>query len=273
MCCTLAVLNTKSLRGVVTFQSLRQSFSLITDTAAPVSTSARMDTPSTETATTLQGEKQGLEKFISCAVLASGTAAPSFPQVQAEVVAAGGKENGVAVMAIGLRGNSDALRSTGLRWEVVQMMPPEVSVRNRRYSVARRPVGKTHVVDKIALRVPGNHMRSRWGGCLGCATGFEDVVTISKTDGLVAAQVEAMTQRCARARRCSQKGTLRCHQRFGVGEQSSHRQRRKGCGKRFGNLLLDDTLYRWRQRRWSRFSAGHQRQLARNLLAYKLLDL
>lgn len=88
------------------------------------------------------------------------------------------------------------------------MVPPEVSVRNRGYSVARRPVGKTHVVDKIALRVPGNHMRSRWGGCLVCATDFEDVVTGGKTDGLVAAQVEAMTQRCARARRCSQQGNV-----------------------------------------------------------------
>ena len=75
----------------------------MTETAAPVSTSAETGTPSTETATTLHGEKQGLEKFESCAVLASGTAAPSFPLGQAGDVVSWGKENDVVVKATGVR--------------------------------------------------------------------------------------------------------------------------------------------------------------------------
>lgn len=69
--CELAVLNIKVKRSVVTFRSLWQfSFSVITDTAAPVSTRARTGTPSMQMATTLEGYKRDLEKFESCAVLA-----------------------------------------------------------------------------------------------------------------------------------------------------------------------------------------------------------
>lgn len=65
--------------GVVTFLSERQSVALITETAAPVSTRASAATPSTYTSIILVGEGRGLGLFVGDAVLASGTAAISFP--------------------------------------------------------------------------------------------------------------------------------------------------------------------------------------------------
>lgn len=70
--------------GVVTFRSLRQSLALSTNTAAPVSTSARAATPSTQTSIILAGEDGGLWHFTNNSVLASGTVAVSFPPKQGE---------------------------------------------------------------------------------------------------------------------------------------------------------------------------------------------
>lgn len=75
----VAVRRERSDKGVRTFFSMRQSLAEITDTAAPVSTSARTATPSTYTSITLAGEGRGLEHFDVDAVRASGTAAFSFP--------------------------------------------------------------------------------------------------------------------------------------------------------------------------------------------------
>ena len=81
MWCDVAVRKEISVRGVVTLFKLRQSFSLITDTAAPVSTRARTLTPSTDSSISFGGQRLGLEMFDSNAALASGTAAVSFPLV------------------------------------------------------------------------------------------------------------------------------------------------------------------------------------------------
>lgn len=78
--CGLAVRRVRSERGVVTLRNERRRRSFNTDTAAPVSISARAATPSTVTSLTLAGERGGLRNFDGAAVLASGTAAVSFPQ-------------------------------------------------------------------------------------------------------------------------------------------------------------------------------------------------
>lgn len=78
-CCALAVRSDSPESGVVTLRRERQSWAAITETAAPVSTRAKVETPSTDIATTLAGEVRGLEHFDDGAVLASGTAAFSFP--------------------------------------------------------------------------------------------------------------------------------------------------------------------------------------------------
>ena len=47
-----------------------------------------------------------------------------------------------------------------------------------------------------------------------------------------------------------------------------------GCGQHLEHSLLNDTLYRWRQSRWSTFKCvSYKGQLARDLFADKLLDL
>lgn len=64
----------------------------MTETAAPVSTSATAGTPSTKTVITFCGEDGGLENVDVLAVLASGTAPVSFP-LQWELDDAGAKSN------------------------------------------------------------------------------------------------------------------------------------------------------------------------------------
>lgn len=64
----------------------------MTETAAPVSTSATAGTPSTKTVITFCGEDGGLENVDVFAVLASGTAPVSFP-LQWELDDAGAKSN------------------------------------------------------------------------------------------------------------------------------------------------------------------------------------
>lgn len=73
--CAVAVHNENCGSGVVTFLSERQISAVMTETAAPVSTSATVRTPSTDTSITFVG----LLQFESRAALASGTAAASFP--------------------------------------------------------------------------------------------------------------------------------------------------------------------------------------------------
>lgn len=80
MCSAVAVRNDSPECGVVTFFKRRHNFASITETAAPVSMSATVATPSTATSITLDGEKLGLRLFDDDAVLASGTAASSFPR-------------------------------------------------------------------------------------------------------------------------------------------------------------------------------------------------
>lgn len=71
--CALAVRRVRSERGVVTLRNERRRRSFNTDTAAPVSISARVATPSTVTSITLAGERGRLRNFDGAAVLASGS--------------------------------------------------------------------------------------------------------------------------------------------------------------------------------------------------------
>lgn len=71
MQCELAVRSDSVDKGVVTFRSLRQSSSVITETAAPVSTNASTIIPSTDTSITFVGGERGLVLFDWGAVLAS----------------------------------------------------------------------------------------------------------------------------------------------------------------------------------------------------------
>lgn len=73
----------------------------MTETAAPVSTRAKTSAPSMVIRMTFAGEGGGLGQIDDGAVLASGTAAPSFPLQEARGADASAKVNGVAGMGDG----------------------------------------------------------------------------------------------------------------------------------------------------------------------------
>lgn len=79
-CCVLAVRSSMPDSGVVTLCSFLQSFSSMTETAAPVSISAIAAVPSTITSNKLRGDCAGLVEVAKLAVRACGTAAASFPR-------------------------------------------------------------------------------------------------------------------------------------------------------------------------------------------------
>lgn len=99
MGCAEAVRRDRPECGVKTFFKRRQSCRLITEMAAPVSTSAWVVTLSMMMSMTFMGERIGLGQFDDDAVLAPGTAAPSFPLRESGYADALATTSGVLEMA------------------------------------------------------------------------------------------------------------------------------------------------------------------------------